>query len=143
MMYDRMYARVHGKNVTVATIDSFFPQTTFLHGIPDEQFLALNGLNKVLETKPFDYTTQKLEVCAPYAENGQVYCVRVVALTQEEIDALAQSVGVVTDVAFTESASVSVSLDPVVVTAEIQALTTTDIQGLSTTQVQNLTTSAI
>jgi hypothetical protein len=49
----------------------------------------------------------------------------------------------VIDVVFTESASVSVSLDPVVVTADIQPLSTTDIQSLSTTQIQNLTTSGL
>jgi hypothetical protein len=132
-----MYARVQGKNITVATIDAFFPHTTFLNGVPDEQFLAINGLNKILETKSFNVETECLEPCAVYAENGQVYSVRARALTAEEIE-IRNTPPVTQEVQVLQT----VEVQPLE-TVEIQELSTVTVSELSTTSIQNLTTTGL
>ena len=84
----------NGSVKSVGDYRSLFPNTSFGSNGPSPEFLAENNCLGVTVFKPHDRATEKLQPCAPYIENGQVFTVEVVALTQDEINAetLASSV---------------------------------------------------
>ena len=130
-------AKVQGKNLLVAEFSQLYPAYWQFNGLPPEDFMQANNLYFIQTNKSHDASTQKLEFCAPYLEGNAVYGVRVVDLTQEEIDARAQSVNVVTDVVDTYIPEPVVE---VIETTVIESLTTASIEALSTTEVSILTT---
>lgn len=84
-------AKIDNGSITVGDYRELFPSTSFPPSGPSEEFMQENGCVGVTVFKPYDRNTQKLVACDPYLEDGQVFTVRVDALTQEEIDAAAAS----------------------------------------------------
>ena len=84
-------AKIDNGNITVGDYRDLFPNTSFPPSGPSDEFMQENGCVGVTVFKPYDSNTQKLVTCDPYLEDGQVFTVRVDALTQEEIDAAAAS----------------------------------------------------
>ena len=63
-----------------------FPNVTFPNGVPTDEYIAANGVMKVSQFKEYNNVTHRLEYCTPYVENNVVYNVRIVPLTEQEID---------------------------------------------------------
>lgn len=84
-------AKIDNGNITVGDYRDLFPNTSFPPSGPSAEFMQENGCVGVTMFKPYDNNTQKLVSCEPYFENGQVFTVRVEALTQSEIDAATAS----------------------------------------------------
>lgn len=80
-------AKIDNGNITVGDYRDLFPNTSFPPSGPSAEFMQENGCVGVTMFKPYDNNTQKLVPCEPYFENGQVFTVRVDALTQDELDA--------------------------------------------------------
>lgn len=78
---------VNGSIGEVADYRSMFPNTSFTHSGPDDDFLAQNGCMRVVNDKPYDFSTQKLVGTTPYVDGGVVYTVVVEAKSQADIDA--------------------------------------------------------
>lgn len=82
------YAKVvNGVITDTNLLKNFFPTTSFPKTGPTAEFLTEASLFIVSNRKDFNSATQRLESCSPYLEDGVVYGVRVVDLTQEELDA--------------------------------------------------------
>lgn len=64
-----------------------FPNTSFPHSGPSDEFLAENGCAKVIQFKEHDRATQKLVAAAPYYEAPWVYTVQVQDKAAQEIAA--------------------------------------------------------
>lgn len=58
-----------------------FPKTSFTSNGPNESFYAQNNCYKVSMIKDFNSDTETLENCDPYLEDGIVYTVRVVPIS--------------------------------------------------------------
>ena len=84
-------AKIDNGSITVGDYRELFPNTSFPPSGPSNEFMQENGCVGVTVFKPHDRNTQKLVACEPYLEDGQVFTVRVDALTQEEIDAATAS----------------------------------------------------
>jgi len=80
-------AKIDNGNITVGDYRDLFPNTSFPPSGPSAEFMQENGCVGVTVFKSHDRNTQKLVTCEPYLEDGQVFTVRVEALTQSEIDA--------------------------------------------------------
>lgn len=84
-----IYARViNGVIHDMAPISDLYPTTTFPAGGPSQEFLASENLQEIQLRKTYSSSTEKLVQVHPYVENGVVYAVNVVALSQQELDAL-------------------------------------------------------
>ncbi len=84
-----IYARViNGVIHDMAPISDLYPTTTFPAGGPSQEFLASENLQEIQLRKTYSSSTEKLVQVQPYVENGVVYAVNVVALSQQELDAL-------------------------------------------------------
>jgi len=82
---------IKNKVVEVADYRAMFPSTSFPQGGPDDEFLVANDCKRVTVWKAHDHDAEKLEPCAPYVEDGQVFTVKVVALTEDDLAARTQS----------------------------------------------------
>jgi hypothetical protein len=71
--------------IVVGVYWELFPNTSFTNTGPTDEFLAENNAKQINMTKSHNPLTEKLESCDPYEEGSWVYIVRVVALTEEEI----------------------------------------------------------
>jgi len=81
-------AKVNGTEVLeVSHYKKVFPNVSFPEGGPTDAWLSENSCVKVLAGKAFDANTQKLQNCDPYVDEGTVYLVEVVDLTEEELAA--------------------------------------------------------
>lgn len=78
---------VNGSVGEIADYRSMFPNTSFTHSGPDDDFLAQNGCMRVSTFKECDLSTHKLTATTPYIEGGTVYTVTVEAKSQEDIAA--------------------------------------------------------
>lgn len=76
---------VYREVVAVGTLREMFQNVSFPRTGPTVQFLNENQCMVVKYEKPFAKYSQRLEMVAPYYENGAVYGVRVVALTAQEV----------------------------------------------------------
>ena len=84
-------AKIDNGSITVGDYRDLFPNTSFPPSGPSAEFMQDNGCVSVTVFKSHDHNTQKLVTCDPYLEDGQVFTVRVEALTQSEIDAATAS----------------------------------------------------
>lgn len=84
-------AKIDNGSITVGDYRELFPATSFPPSGPSDEFMQENGCVGVTVFKPYDSNTQKLVACEPYLEDGQVFTVRVDALTQDELDAATAS----------------------------------------------------
>ena len=81
-----IYARViNGQIYDQATIQDLFPNTSFPHTGPTQEFLASENLVPISERKQYDAQTQVLERVPAYIEDGVVYVVQARAKTSEEL----------------------------------------------------------
>ena len=64
-----------------------FPSISFPVSGPSVDFLVTNNAYKVNTFVPYDSTTQKLESCDPYIQDGFCFVVRAVDKTAEELAA--------------------------------------------------------
>jgi len=71
--------------IVVGVYWELFSNTSFTNTGPTDEFLADNNAKRINMTKSHNPLTEKLESCDPYDEGNWVYIVRVVALTEEEI----------------------------------------------------------
>ena len=78
---------VNGSVGEIADYRSMFPNTSFTHSGPDDDFLTQNSCMRVSTFKECDLSTHKLTASAPYIEGGTVYTVTVEAKSQEDIAA--------------------------------------------------------
>jgi hypothetical protein len=84
-----IYARViDGVIHDMAPLSDLFPTTTFPASGPSLEWLAAENLFEIQMRKAYNTSTQKLVQVQPYVEDGAVYGVNVVALSQEELDAI-------------------------------------------------------
>lgn len=84
-----IYARViDGVIHDMAPLSDLYPTTTFPASGPSLEWLAAENLFEIQMRKPYVAATQKLIQSQPYVEGGAVYGVDVVALSQDELDAL-------------------------------------------------------
>lgn len=84
-----IYARViDGVIHDMAPLSDLFPTTTFPASGASPEFLAAENLFEIQMRKTHNAATQKLVQVQPYVEDGAVYGVNVVALSQEELDAI-------------------------------------------------------
>jgi len=92
-------AKMNGSTlVAVGTPRELFPNTKFPVGGPTDDWLTNNSCVKAVEFLAFDSATHRSESVAPYISDGTVYTRRVVALTSDEISAIAAAVVVATKI---------------------------------------------
>ena len=83
-----IYARViDGVIHDMAPLSDLYPTTTFPASGPSLEWLAAENLFEIQMRKSHT-ATQKLVQVQPYVEDGAVYGVNVVALSQDELDAI-------------------------------------------------------
>lgn len=75
----------------VGNVRDLFKNTSFTPAGPSKSFLEDNNCIVITAWKAHDSLVEKLEAVKPYLEKGEVFTVKVVALTQEEINAAKQS----------------------------------------------------
>ena len=86
-------AKMNGDTlVSVGTPRELFPNTKFPQKGPTDDWLLNNSCVKAVEFLDFDNATHRSESVTPYISDGTVYTRRVVALTSDEIAAIAASV---------------------------------------------------
>lgn len=76
------------KDQTITNIGDYrdlFPNNTWPGGTPSSEWLAENDCMIVTLFKSYDNKTQKIVPSEPYIENGQVFAVEVVSLSDDEI----------------------------------------------------------
>lgn len=84
-----IYAKViNGVIHDTAPLSDYFPTTTFPASGPSAEWLAEQNLFEIQMRKTCNFATHKLVQVEPYIEDGLVYGVNVVALSQDELDAL-------------------------------------------------------
>lgn len=71
--------------VQVGDPSAIFPNISFGPNGPDKKFLDENNCRVVQYSKQYNNLTQKLVPCPPYYESGNVYAVKVVSMTSDEI----------------------------------------------------------
>lgn len=81
----------NGNVKAVGDYRTLFPDTSFSSSGPSPEWMAENNCLGVTVFLPHDRDNEKLVACAPYVQDGQVFTVAVEPLTQEELDAKAQS----------------------------------------------------
>ncbi len=80
------FAKVIYRQVTaVGTLREMFPNVSFPRTGPTQHFLNENQCMIVKYDKPYAKYSERLEMVAPYYENGAVYGVRVIPMTAQEI----------------------------------------------------------
>ena len=84
--------------VAVGTPRELFPNTKFPVGGPTDDWLTNNSCVKAVEFLDFNIATHRSESVTPYISDGTVYTRRVVALTSDEISAIAAAVVVATKI---------------------------------------------
>ena len=90
-------AKMNGASlVAVGTPKELFPNTKFPVGGPTDDWLTNNSCVKAVEFLAFDSATHRSESVTPYVSDNTVYTRRVVALTSDEIAAIAAAVVVAT-----------------------------------------------
>jgi len=80
-------AKVSGDNIQIRDHTFFFPNTSFSKQGPDEKFIQQHGYVRVIDSLPFDATTQKLVQITPRLGAGVVECVEVQSLSSDELQA--------------------------------------------------------
>lgn len=84
-----LYAKIkNGQISTIASLKSLYPNTSFSISGPSIQWLRENNLMPVLESIPFDHTTQRLIKIEPVISGDQVVTCQAVDLTVEELSAI-------------------------------------------------------
>ena len=84
-----IYAKViNGVIHDTAPRADYFPTTTFPVSGPSLEWLAAENLFEIQMRKPYNQASHKVVPCQPYIENGAVFGVEVVALSQDELDAI-------------------------------------------------------
>lgn len=76
----------------IADYRDMFPHTSFSASGPSKDFLLENSCLPVTLWKPHSAATQKLIPAAPYIESEQVFTVRVVDKTDEDLAAEQQTI---------------------------------------------------
>lgn len=71
--------------IVIGAYWELFPNTSFTSDGPSDEFLAENNAKRVNMNKSHDPLVEALESCDPYEDGDWVYVVRVVSLTEEEI----------------------------------------------------------
>ena len=90
-------AKMNGSTlVSVGTPKELYPNTTFPVGGPTDDWLTNASCVKAVEFLDFNKATHRSESVTPYISDGTVYTRRVVALTSDEIAAIAAAVVVAT-----------------------------------------------
>jgi len=85
-------ALINNGNVTqVGNYKDLFPNTSFLTSGPSDEFLNENNAKKVSRFKSYDSLTEQLTQSSPYIEGDWVYVVRVVALSDEQLQSAKDS----------------------------------------------------
>lgn len=74
-------------NNRIDNYKKLFPSISFPASGPSADFLVTHNAYKVNTFVPYDSTTQKLERCEPYIQDGYCYVVRAVDKTAEELAA--------------------------------------------------------
>ena len=85
-----------GSLVAVGNPKELFPNTKFPVGGPTDDWLTNASCVRAVEFLAFDNATHRSESVTPYISDGTVYTRRVVALTSDEIAAIAAAVVVAT-----------------------------------------------
>lgn len=80
-----LLGKIENELLIVQDHKEMFPNVSFPNGVPTDEFIASQGVMKVIQFKEHNRLTQKLELCNPYVENNMIYNVRVVSMTQDEI----------------------------------------------------------
>lgn len=84
-----IYARViDGVIHDMAPLSDLYPTTTFPSSGPSLEWLAAENLFEIQMRKTHNPATHRLVQAQPYVEDGAVYGVNVVALSQDELDAI-------------------------------------------------------
>ena len=78
--------------VSVGTPKELYPNTKFPVGGPTDDWLTNASCVKAVEFLDFNKATHRSESVTPYISDGTVYTRRVVALTSDEIAAIAAAV---------------------------------------------------
>ena len=90
-------AKMNGSTlVSVGTPKELYPNTKFPVGGPTDDWLTNASCVKAVEFLDFNKATHRSESVTPYISDGTVYTRRVVALTSDEIAAIAAAVVVAT-----------------------------------------------
>ena len=90
-------AKMNGSTlVSVGTPKELYPNTKFPVGGPTDDWLTNASCVRAVEFLAFDNATHRSESVTPYISDGTVYTRRVVALTSDEIAAIAAAVVVAT-----------------------------------------------
>jgi len=90
-------AKMNGSTlVSVGTPKELYPNTKFPVGGPTDDWLTNASCVRAVEFLAFDNATHRSESVTPYVSDGTVYTRRVVALTSDEIAAIAAAVVVAT-----------------------------------------------
>jgi len=90
-------AKMNGSTlVSVGTPKELYPNTKFPVGGPTDDWLTNASCVKAVEFLDFNKATHRSEGVTPYISDGTVYTRRVVALTSDEIAAIAAAVVVAT-----------------------------------------------
>ena len=87
-----------GSLVAVGTPKELYPNTKFPVGGPTDDWLTNASCVKAVEFLDFNIATHRSESVTPYLSDGTVYTRRVVALTSDEIAAIAAAVVVATKI---------------------------------------------
>ena len=82
--------------VSVGTPKELYPNTKFPVGGPTDDWLTNASCVRAVEFLDFNKATHRSESVTPYISDGTVYTRRVVALTSDEIAAIAAAVVVAT-----------------------------------------------
>ena len=86
-------AKMNGDTlVSVGTPRELYPNTKHPSGGPTDDWLLNASCVRAVESLDFDRATHRSESVTPYISDGTVYTNRVVALTSDEIDAIAAAV---------------------------------------------------
>ena len=81
-----MYAVVEdGVIVNSGSLATLFPNVSFPSSGPEAEWLVDNGVYEVISDVPFDPATQRLENVEPYLDVENVYSVRVVPRSAEDL----------------------------------------------------------
>ena len=92
-------AKMNGSTlVAVGTPRELFPNTKFPVGGPTDDWLTNASCVRAVEFLDFNKATHRSESVTPYISAGTVYTRRVVALTSDEIAAIAAAVVVATKI---------------------------------------------
>jgi len=90
-------AKMNGDTIVeVGSHRTLFPNTNFYSAEPNDAWLLNNSCVKVVTFLAFNNATHRSESVTPYLSDGTVYTRRIVALTSDEIAAIAAAVVVAT-----------------------------------------------